>query len=476
MECLEVLNSRELRNFGDFVHSPFFNKHRETMVLFDFLYQKKGEWDVLTKREIFSAVFFKDPYQEGKINDLMSYLMVLLNKYLGQLAYEKSGYESFFMVEGPMERNMRRLFQINSRKERKKIEKSPVKDDTYYLKLSEIDRINDYYYSTIDKEHSPVYLETSDRRLETWFIIRKLRAACDMLNRKMIYDYDYDLGILNHLLTYLKERWDYFGEVLLIRIYYEVLTAFLTPQEPEHFLKLVDLIEKDRDKFNQSDTLMMFDLAINLGINFINLDEKMYGETTFKLYQLAIEDGFHLDNQEIHHMWFKNIITLACKLRYFEWAKDFMDTNRGFLNPEIRNNAYNFNLGQLYYHQQNYNEALKLLNKVNFENVFYQMNAKIMQIKIFFNLKEYGVLLSFLESYRLYLIRIKKVSSARIKMTQNFVKYTRKFVYLLKSAPLHKRKNLQKKLQKLKEELLETESPILTKEWLMENLEKAIKG
>lgn len=73
---------------------------------------------------------------------------------------------------------------------------------------------------------------------------------------------------------------------------------------------------------------------------------------------------------------------------------------------------------------------------------------KIMQIKIFFNLKEYGVLLSFLESFRLYLIRIKKVSSSRIKMTQNFVKYTRKFVFLLKSAPLHKKEKLSKKITK----------------------------
>ncbi|MCB0651476.1 MAG: hypothetical protein KDC85_09400 [Saprospiraceae bacterium] len=471
---LSALTTNEMRRFGEFVDSPFFNKHEDTKKLFEILRENKDRWARITKQEVY-ALIFSDKYQEFKINNLMFNLMELLKEFLGQLEYSQSNGKSDFVLKGTLNRWMWKLFEDNSKKERDELESIRIKDQDYFERVFQLERFIDQSIIMRGRKHTPVYFEKMEEALEIGFILNKLKNGCDMLNRMMIFNYKYDLGILNLLLPYIKERWSFFGEIPTINIYYRVLYTFLEPDQHNRFFELVEFIEKNRSQINTEDLTLIYRYAINNGIQLLNVDEKNFSRGTFRLYQAMIKDGLHLENNEIRDMDFKNIVTLACRLKEFDWTKWFMDAHRGNLNVEFRKNTYNFCMAFYYYNQQNYQEALVLLSKLNYKNAFYLINAKSMQIKIFYELKEYDLLLSFLESYRLFLIRNKKISPSRININQNFVKYTRKFIQLLNSKEAYSKKNFHEHLLKLKVELLETKAPMLNKDWLLENLEEVIQ-
>lgn len=112
---LSALTTNEMRRFGEFVDSPFFNKHEDTKKLFEILRENKDRWARITKQEVY-ALIFSDKYQEFKINNLMFNLMELLKEFLGQLEYSQSNGKSDFVLKGTLNRWMWKLFEDNSKK------------------------------------------------------------------------------------------------------------------------------------------------------------------------------------------------------------------------------------------------------------------------------------------------------------------------------------------------------------------------
>lgn len=473
---LSVLTEKELRQFGDFVHSPFFNKHKETILFFDLLFDEFGRWNRLNKERVFAHIFPDQHFKEHSVNNLMFNLMDLYRQFLGQKIYLTDQHKSIDTITGAYEKNLLPLSKSLVEKEITKAKKEKIKDLNHYQRLFKLNDLNDQIANTFQQKIEENALQNAGRDLETAFIINKLRICCDMLDRMVVYKHRFDLGMINQLLGYLKERWDYFGKVLLINIYYQILNIHLKPLKHKHLENLLKLLEQNRGHCNLEDMTRLYSYSINIGIELLNRNSKRYSRSVFQLYLMQIEDGLHLKRGEIEHMPYKNIITLACRLGEFDWAKKFMDDNRNNLNISIRKNIYNFNLAYLYYNQQEYQKALVLLSKLNYENEFYQINTKLMQVKIFFELKEYEVLLSFLESFRLFLTRAKNATPDRIKMTVNFVFYTRKFIQQLNSKNIQTKNQFELNLKNLKQEILPKNIAMIGKDWILENIDLALSN
>lgn len=471
---LQALSSSELRRFGEFVHSPFFNKHRDTQLLFDVLHVNNSRWHKLTKEEIHAKIY-TGKFKEEKINNLMFYLMELLRKFLIQLEFEQSEDQAEYILNSTLKRGMSKLFRSECTKERLALKKVKIKDRQYFNRVFKLEKSFDES-NVLKGKHLPAFFEKEDHALEAGFILDKLKNTCDMMNRMMVFNAQYNFGILDNLLPYIRNRWDVFGEIKIINIYYKVLLTFLEPDKDKHFFELADSLEKNSAAFNLEDTKLLYRYAINKGISLINIDEISYIDATYKLHKSALYAGALLDDKEIRHLDFKNITVLACKLKEFDWAISFMETYRNNINKVFRKNTYNFSLAFLHYHQKNYDEALVILSKMKFTNtIFYLINSKSLQIKIFYELKEYNLLLSFLESYRLVLMRNKKIGTKRIKITQNFVLHTRRFIQLLNTKEVIKKSTFTSKLSQQLEAVKTTDKPMLNKKWLIENMSKELE-
>ncbi|MEM6317653.1 MAG: hypothetical protein AAF960_08280, partial [Bacteroidota bacterium] len=128
---------------------------------------------------------------------------------------------------------------------------------------------------------------------------------------------------------------------------------------------------------------------------------------------------------------------------------------------EFRENAVTYNTATLYFYQKKYDKVIQLLNQVEYEDLAYNLNSKLMLIAVYYETDEIEPLYSLFESFRVYLNRKKEITQDHKKFYTNFIKFTKK---LTKVIPGDKRV-----IDKLKSEIGETKG-IANLKWLKEKI------
>lgn len=100
------------------------------------------------------------------------------------------------------------------------------------------------------------------------------------------------------------------------------------------------------------------------------------------------------------------------------------------------------------FYKGQYGEALRLINQVEFTDIFYALDTRTMQIKIYYQLDEWDPMQSAIEAFKVYLRRNKTLSDNVKQLYNNFLKFIERLSKLTKRDKL--------KLQELKERIEET--------------------
>ncbi|MBK6497430.1 MAG: hypothetical protein IPJ39_15235 [Saprospiraceae bacterium] len=104
--------------------------------------------------------------------------------------------------------------------------------------------------------------------------------------------------------------------------------------------------------------------------------------------------------------------------------------------------------------------------KVSYEDVWYNLNTKTLQIASYYELDEFDALESLLQSFKMYIRREKSLSTDRKTHYLHLIKFT--------SALMKINHRDQQKLLKLKNEI-ETTQGVVSKPWLIEKVDQLIK-
>src|SRR5438552_1897987 len=108
LKLLAKFTPSEMKEFGEFASSPFFNKNENVIKLFEYVrkYYPDFENKKLEKENAFSKIFPKQKYNDGYMRTLMFRLQNLAEEYLSYANYRKK--------EGALKINL--LDELNSRK------------------------------------------------------------------------------------------------------------------------------------------------------------------------------------------------------------------------------------------------------------------------------------------------------------------------------------------------------------------------
>jgi hypothetical protein len=164
------------------------------------------------------------------------------------------------------------------------------------------------------------------------------------------------------------------------------------------------------------------------------------------------------------HHDFKNIITVGLRVNEFNWTEKFIKEYNTQLPIEHRENAFTFNMARVYFFRKEYDKVLNLLQKVEYDDVFYLLDSKHILIKTFYELNEVESLTALIDSFNM-LIRRKKIVSDdyRLKYSR-FISFVKKMVNT----------NEKSKIEKLKIELENSkDTPDII--WLKEKIDELLK-
>ncbi|MCH8330508.1 MAG: hypothetical protein IH946_03865 [Bacteroidetes bacterium] len=225
-----------------------------------------------------------------------------------------------------------------------------------------------------------------------------------------------------------------------------------------HYKRLKKLLEKHSRKFQLEELREMYTHALNFCIKKANTGQREYLYKLLDVYKSALPKGI-LDEGKFLSPWnYKNIVTAGLRVGETDWVKHFIEEYKVRLEKKYRDNAYTYNTARYHFHIKEYDEVIGLLQKVEYEDIYYNLSSKSMLLKIFYETDESDQLYSLLDSFEIYLRRNKLISSYHKTNYLNLVKYTRK---LLRLPPKDKAK-----ADKLRKEL-EAASNVSDRKWLI---------
>jgi len=451
LDALRVLTPKQLRKLEDFVASPFFSKNDDAYRLFISIrkYEPSFNHKDLEKERIYKIAFPKEKYDEKKLGYLMSDIQKLIDKFLAyNELMEHPIQHEYYLMTSYIDYGLDKHFSKTMKDAQQVQKENHYRDADYFYNEFLLEALNNVYF---DKQRKHAYDESLQRaidNLDLYYLAQKLKYSCELFNRKNIVAADYKLRLLDEILLYLKDK--DFSEAPAVAIYHQILLTLTHKENEEHFKKLRELLREHGNKFPLLEARDMYLYAQNYCIKQINSGNQDYLNELFHLYKTMLEEKIAFDGKYITPWTYKNIVGVALRVEEYKWVEKFIHEYKEHLAPEMRENAFAFNLASFYFNKGDFNKSLELLRNVEFTDIVYSLDSKAMLLRIYYELNSIDPLWSLLDSFQVYLRRNKLISDNQKTIYQNLVHFVKE-ASRIRKGDNEAAKKLKEKIEKTKQ-------------------------
>lgn len=460
IDLLSSFTVVEMKQFKNFISSPYFNKQPDLLALFELLFNQHPKFDseALKKEAIFQRLFPNEVFEDKTMRYLMSDLSKLAERFLVIQNYEKDKEQvKLDLLSCYLERKQEKHYKILKPKIKARLEAVDLAESQIHFKRMQLADIEEHYFEQQRQRRFDPNIQIASNELDRYYFIKKLKYSSGMQDRQQFLLSSYQDNLGEGLLQFIVDN-NYFDNDL-IKAYYSILFSLRDDSDENHFFQLKDLLSLEEQKISKNDLKEVYLAAINFCARKIRKGEVAYLSEALELYRRGIEKQVLIENGILSPWTFTNVVKLALRLQQYDWIEAFIKKNSQKLPESFRKNALNYNLAELYYYRKDYSQAQDYLNLVKYSDLNYYLGSRVMLIKIYYENNEEQLLLSQLASFTMFLKRNKEISTHLKKTYLNFCNLL--FV-ILKQNP--------KQLLQLDEKIANT-SPLTDKEWLLKQLE-----
>lgn len=422
IQLLKTLNKKEFKEFQLFVGSEFYNKNQNLVKFLEHLsvYQGDFESDKLEKEIFFKKHYKGETFEEQKFRYLQSDLTKLLEEFITWQEFQRDSFQKkFFLLKGLHHRNQDKYFLQELDNIKALNDQSSHRDSDYYFNLHRISELSYEYTSEKRNRAFDNSLQEVIDNLEITYLARGFRYYCEMINRRNILSVEYNLSFFDDLVQYLRNGT--FDDVPAIYIYRLIHITLTEPENSDNYQALLNALEKSTGKFSQKEERGMYVFAQNFCIKRINRGETGALQDIFDLYRTMVSKNLIYEGNHVSQPDFKNIVTTGLRLGHDEWVSQFIEDFRHKLNPEFSENAFTYSMAWVHFTRKEFDKALKMLLRVEFNDVYYHLDSKSLLMKVYYEMEEYDGFFSLVDAFKIYLRRNKYISEVQRETYHNFI-------------------------------------------------------
>jgi hypothetical protein len=348
----------------------------------------------------------------------------LAEKFISFKNYEKD--EDIYLIKAYQERDLSKYFKQETEKANHQLtNKSLIRNEDYYRTKYELNELSYQYTLENENRNIDTELQSLVDNLDVFYLSKKLKYSCEIINRMNILKVVYDINLLNNLLDYIKAH--NVKDVPSIMIYYRVLTTLQDPKEEKNYFVLKQLIIEHLSKFKKDEQYDLYGYLQNYCIKQINSGNNNYLNRLFENYNDMLIRDVVIKNNLIAQFDFKNIVTVALRVEEYNWTEKFITKYQYFLAKEHKVNAVNYNLARLYFYQKKYKIGLKQLLSVEFTDIYYSLDSRALLLKTYYEMDDLESASSLINAFKIFLKRDNTISEYQNLTYSNFLQ----LVYLL---------------------------------------------
>ncbi|MEM6343094.1 MAG: hypothetical protein AAF927_04410 [Bacteroidota bacterium] len=419
-QLLRTFSTWELRSLDDFLRSPFFNKQEIILKLWENIWPLCPllEDPMLERHALFQILWPDESFHERRLRYLLTDFARLIERFWAYKDWSKDVYRPEESLLWAYQKRGLSKYQKQTRQryERKLEEDAQLSAELLQqrFQLAEFDLLTESDQFARQRSVQEV-LES----LDEMYLLRHLRYACEGVNRARIFAESPQTVLTPLLLDSLKNSQTSNPLIEAYRLAYLMLTE---EAHERHYFALKALLWQEPN-WALLDLDALHSLALNYCIGRLNAGAEAFRQETFEVYRHSIEKEILLPKGGIlEDNHYKNLVSLGTRLKLYEWTENFINAYRERLYPTVQENAYRFNMAYLLMAQSQYSKVMRLIAQVEFTNVFYQLGAKTILARVYYETEEYESLFMLLKNFRAYLSREKSLSSQQRVLYQNFVR------------------------------------------------------
>lgn len=467
------MSKNERDQFAQYLAFSPFNSNERVGLLYEALMAYQPEFELSAKewQAAFKAMWPGRPFDKAELRSKMAVLLGLLKQFLSwQELQAQPAKQTLLILSQLRRRGLQQAFESEIRKAEKQLTaKSHFSADDSFLLYRLADEANSLYGQRQLRAFD-ASLQAKIDHLDDYYLHVRLRESCERLNRHEVLNTDYQADFFDSWLPQLQADTERLEKKPALAIYLQILACYKNPDAPETYEQLKKLLLLHEGSFVPAEARGMYRHAQNYCIRRVNAGKSAYLEELLTLYQQQLTTGLILVQDEIDHSDFKNIVTVGLRLKRYDWVKEFMESYRPKVQPVYRDNVYHFCQADMLYEQKQYGKAIRLLQTVAFTDVFYQLSARMLLIKLYYEMQEDEGLFYALDAFERFLRRNKSIARERRESHRNFIAFTRRLARLRERKPLLVPADFQQRRSALMDRMQES-GKISNLAWLEERME-----
>lgn len=465
-QALKKLSKGETEQFAHFVACPAFNTNPRLVKFIQYLKDKHPHY-IVDQKELYRHLYSDNTLNIQQLRDNRSLIFRLLKRFLAIQEMEKhQKAQDIYVLTQFRERQLPSLFQSHSKSIAKR-GKTPLDDQKLlinHLISEEEEKFSMSGLLRLNKDHLQQMMDD----LDVFYISKKLKWTCEMLNRSGIVNSNYQVHLFEEVLQIIKEDKEHLQNPL-IALYHSVYLTLTKPEEEQHYFDFKKLLDESHEQLGKEDAVSLYRYAQNYCIRRLNEGKSHYMDFVFDIYKSLLTKGLLIDKGTLPHPHYKNMVTLGLRLKKYDWTYHFIQEHQHNLETNIRSNAYHFNLATFYYETQKFDEVIALLNNVEFSDVYYEISSKYILMKVYYDLNELDLLGYLMASFEKFIKRNKAISAKNRPGILHFLMVLKK-LSKIKEWKSYKDKDFVAIQKEKVGDLLERKKPIVNVGWLKQKL------
>lgn len=482
LKLLQTLSQSEFRHFIEYVKSPFFNKNDRLINLIEAIHQSAPDYGEasLAKEELFKVMYGSATYKEQQVHDGLSQLLRLLEGFLAYQKYQDDTPSQYiYLLHALNQKGVDDHFVRIYKKAAKELSKNYQHSTSFYIKDYSLKKVSLEFASQKRRRMSQHAVDTEmlevNQKLDNFYLLVKLRYACEILNRRNIVQKVELPFMLSEIQQFLSDPENPYAENPAISIYFTIYKLLKNPEDSKNFDQLIYLLEKSIDQFPKVEIEMMYGHAQNYCARKINMGDTSYYVRIFQIYQQLLDNDILIQDGYLAHWYMKNIVTIGLNLKEYKWVESFLNQYERKLHPDVREHTLAFNRANFLFATDRYSEAKVLLNQVEFTDVLYHLSAKSILLKIHYEEKDEDSMSYLIQAFQVFLRRNKHLSKKHYQNHSQFIRLAKKMFQLHTQVRQLKDEKYDAKLSQLEKDLCETPGVAYSR-WLKTKMEELKAG
>ena len=418
-ETLGKLNKAELKEFGKFIRSPFFNNRSEVVRFYDAVkkYHPLFESGKLSNENIFNMVYPGKKFSSVTNRKLISLVLGLLMEYVGVKSLRESTLEyNVKLIDTLRQKEMLSLFEKRS-KSLNELFSTGKRGFGYYESKYKFTTIMNWRRLNKDEKSMMKYLQSELDEFIEYFVSVAMLMYIRLGAWERGLNLKFDLKFYNEVTKYLSERDP--AEITLATLYYNMLMLLNTGEE-KYFFELQENRDKFETKLTAIDHYNIELVLVQYCYEMVNKGVTDYRRHQFEITKRILEKNL-IPEGFIEPYFFTNAVRNAANLKEMKWAEQFVSEYKKRIDPETREEIVRYSTAMIEFNKGNFEVSLKNLSKINLEKSNMKLDIKNLLIIIYYELSYNEELISLIDSYKHYISRDMSTNEEKKQVYNKFI-------------------------------------------------------